>query len=415
MYRDVGLNVLPYWRTKMAKVLMIGTGAVAMVAAQKVAQNHQVFDTLHIASRTQQKVDALVALCKPYPLAVSGSTVDAEDIDALIALIHQVKPDIVMNMALPYQNIPIMEACLATKVHYLDTACAEVRERAGFEYGPQWAYHEKFKKAGVLALLGVGFDPGVTSVFAMYGKKHYFDTVDSLDILDANGGNHGYPFATNFNPEINIREITAKGRYYRDGKWLEVDALSQFHVYDLEGIGPKDMYLMYHEELESLVKFIPELKQARFYMSFGEPYLRHLRVLENVGMTSVTPIQFQGQSIVPLQFLKAILPDPASLGPRTVGKTNIGVIMQGHKAGKPVSYYVYQIKDHQDAFKETKAQAIAYTTGVPAMIGAMLIVTKQWSGQGVFNVEQFNPDPFMDLLNQWGLPWKESFNPTLVK
>lgn len=399
----------------MAKVLMIGSGAVAMVAAQKVAQNHQVFSSLHIASRTQSKVDALVELCKSFPLEVSGSTIDGEDVDALIQLIKKIKPDIVMNMALPYQNIPIMEACIATKVHYLDTACAEVREHAGFEYGPQWAYHQKFKEAGVMALLGVGFDPGVTSVFAMYGKKHYFDTVDTLDILDANGGNHGYPFATNFNPEINIREITAKGRYFEQGEWKEVDPLSQYHVYDLEGIGPKDMYLMYHEELESLVKFIPELKRARFYMSFGEQYLRHLKVLENVGMTSVVPIEFQGQSIVPLQFLKAILPDPASLGPRTIGKTNIGVILQGHKDGKPVSYYVYQIKDHQDAFKETKAQAIAYTTGVPAMIAAMLIVTKQWCGHGVFNVEQFNPDPFMDLLNEWGLPWKESFNPTLVK
>ena len=399
----------------MAKVLIIGTGAVAIVGAQKVAQNHTVFSDLCIASRTQSKVDELVALCKPYPLNVTGATVDAENIPSLISLIQSFKPDIVMNLALPYQNLPIMEACLATKVPYLDTACAEVREKAGFEYATQWAYHERFKQAGVMALLGVGFDPGVTSVFAMYGKKHYFDTVDTLDILDANGGNHGYPFATNFNPEINIREVTAKGRYYENGTWKEVDALSQYHVYDLEGIGPKDMYLMYHEELESLVKFIPELKRARFYMSFGESYLRHLKVLENVGMTSVTPIQFQGQSIVPLQFLKAILPDPASLGPRTVGKTNIGVIMQGHKDGKPVQYYVYQIKDHQDAFKETKAQAIAYTTGVPAMIGAMLIVTKQWTGHGVFNVEQFNPDPFMDLLNKWGLPWKESFKPTLVK
>jgi saccharopine dehydrogenase (NAD+, L-lysine forming) len=399
----------------MAKVLVIGSGAVATVGTQKVAQNHKVFKQLVIASRNQDKVNHLVQLCKKYPLEVIGETVDAENIPSLIALINQYKPDIVMNLALPYQNLPIMEACIATKTHYLDTACAEVREKAGFEYGTQWAYHQRFKEAGVMALLGVGFDPGVTSVFAMYGKKHYFDTVDYLDILDANGGDHGYPFATNFNPEINIREITMPGRFYEDGAWKTTPPLSEFYTYPLEAIGPKDMYLMYHEELESLVKFIPELKRARFFMSFGEKYLRHLRVLEAVGMTSVEPIIFEGRPIVPLQFLKAVLPDPSTLGPRTVGKTNIGVILQGHKDGKPKSYYVYNMCDHQAAYKETGAQAIAYTTGVPAMIGATLIVTGQWSGKGVFNVEQFNPDPFMDLLNKWGLPWKESFNPTLVK
>lgn len=398
----------------MAKALIIGTGAVATVGAQKVAQNHAVFKELIIASRTQSKVDELVQRCKRFPLTVIGETVDAENIPSLIALIEKHRPDIVMNLALPYQNLPIMEACIATKTHYLDTACAEVRDHAGFEYGTQWVYHERFKQAGVMALLGVGFDPGVTSVFAMYGKKHYFDDVHYLDILDANGGDHGYPFATNFNPEINIREITMPGRYYEDGTWKSIPALSQFHTYPLEEIGPRDMYLMYHEELESLVKFIPELKRARFYMSFGEKYLRHLRVLEAVGMTSTTPIMYEGRPIVPLQFLKAVLPDPASLGPRTKGKTNISVILQGVKDGQPKTYRVFNMMDHEVAYQETGAQAIAYTTGVPAMIGATLIVTKQWIGEGVFNVEQFNPDPFMALLNQWGLPWKESFDPKLI-
>lgn len=399
----------------MAKLLIIGTGAVATVGAQKVAENHKTFSHLIIASRTKEKVDALVQRCKRFPIEVIGETVDAEHVPSLIKLIEKHKPNLVMNLALPYQNLPIMEACIATKTDYLDTACAEVREKAGFEYGTQWVYHERFKQAGVMALLGVGFDPGVTSVFAMYGRKHYVEKVDYLDIMDANGGNHGYPFATNFNPEINIREITAKGRYYEQGKWVEIEPLSQFHTYPLEAIGPRDMYLMYHEELESLVKFIPELKRARFYMSFGESYLRHLKVLENVGMTSVKPIMYEGRPIVPLQFLKAVLPDPASLGPRTKGKTNIGVILQGTHQGKPATYYVYNIMDHEVAFQETGAQAIAYTTGVPAMIGATLMVTGQWRGKGVFNVEQFNPDPFMALLNQWGLPWKESFTPQLIK
>ena len=398
----------------MAKALIIGTGAVATVGAQKVAQNHTVFTDLIIASRTMSKVDELVERCKRFPLNVIGETVDAENIPSLIALINKHRPDIVMNLALPYQNLPIMEACIATKTHYLDTACAEVRDHAGFEYSTQWVYHERFKQAGVMALLGVGFDPGVTSVFAMYGKKHYFDEVHYLDILDANGGDHGYPFATNFNPEINIREITMPGRYYEAGEWKSIPALTQFHTYPLEDIGPRDMYLMYHEELESLVKFIPELKRARFYMSFGEKYLRHLRVLEAVGMASTAPIMYEGRPIVPLQFLKAVLPDPASLGPRTKGKTNISVILQGLKDGQLKTYRVFNMMDHEVAYQETGAQAIAYTTGVPAMIGATLIVTKQWTGAGVFNVEQFNPDPFMDLLNTWGLPWKERFDPKLI-
>jgi saccharopine dehydrogenase (NAD+, L-lysine-forming) len=399
----------------MSTVIIIGSGGVASVAAQKCAQNHKVFKTIIIASRTLAKCEAIVQRMKSFPVKAIAEQVDAESKTQMIKLIQKYKPTLVMNLALPYQNIPIMEACIETKTHYLDTAAAEVREKAGFEYSTQWVYHDRFKQAGIMALLGTGFDPGVTSVFCMYGKKHYFDTVDYIDILDANGGDHGYPFATNFNPEINIREITMPGRYFEHGKWVEIPALTVKETYPLDEIGPKDMYLMYHEELESIVKFIPEVKRARFYMSFSERYLTHLRVLVNVGMTSVKPIMYEGKSIVPLQFLKAILPDPSSLGPRTKGKTNIGVILQGHKQGKPVSYRVFNVCDHQEAFAEVGSQAISYTTGVPAMIGAALILTKQWSGQGVFNVEQFNPDPYMAMLNQWGLPWKETFKPVLVK
>lgn len=399
----------------MGTVLIIGSGGVASVGAQKCAQNHKVFDKIIVASRTKSKCEAIVERLKKYPVTAIAEKVDAEVKRNVVALIQKYQPKVVMNLALPYQNIPIMEACLETKTHYLDTAAAEVREKAGFEYSTQWVYHEKFKQAGVMALLGTGFDPGVTSVFCMYGKKHYFDTVDSIDILDANGGDHGYPFATNFNPEINIREITMPGRYWEAGRWVEVPALTIKETYPLDEIGPKDMYLMYHEELESIVKFIPEVKRARFYMSFSEKYLTHLRVLVNVGMTSVKPIMYEGRPIIPLQFLKAVLPDPSSLGPRTKGKTNIGVILQGHKDGKPVQYRVFNVCDHEAAYAEVGSQAISYTTGVPAMIGAALIMTNQWQGAGVFNVEQFNPDPYMAMLKEWGLPWHETFSPILVK
>jgi len=399
----------------MAKVLIIGSGAVATVGVQKCAQNFEVFKEIIVASRHKEKVMELIKRCEKYPTKMIAEQVDAENIPEMIKLIEKYKPDLVMNLALPYTNIPIMEACIATKTNYLDTACAEVREKAGFEYGTQWVYHDRFKAAGAMALLGSGFDPGVTSVFCTYAKKHYFDTIQYIDILDANGGDHGYPFATNFNTEINIREVTLKGRYYEAGKWVEVAPLSVKHTYDLEAVGPRDMYLMYHEELESLAKHIPGVKRMRFYMSFGQSYLSHLHALEDVGMTSVKPIMFEGRSIVPLQFLKAVLPDPATLGPRTKGKTNIGCIIQGTKDGKPKNYYVYQISDHEAAYKETGSQAIAYTTGVPAMIGAALIVTGQWKGVGVFNMEQFNPDPFMKMLNEWGLPWKENFSPKIIE
>lgn len=398
----------------MSKVLVIGCGAVASVAIQKIAQNSQVFSEMIIASRRIEKCEQFALNLNSNSIKVSAEQVDAEDVEAMILLITKHRPDIVVNVALPYQNIPIMEACIATKTHYLDTACAEVREKAGFEYGTQWAYHQRFKEAGVMALLGSGFDPGVTSVFSMYALKHHFDSIETIDILDANGGDHGYPFATNFNPEINIREVTLPGRYYENGQWVTIAALSHKKQYILDQIGPKDMYLMYHEEIESLAKFIPGVKRIRFYMSFGQSYLTHLHVLENIGMTSVKPIEFEGKEIIPLQFLRAILPDPASLGPRTIGKTNIGVIIKGKKDGVDKHYYVYNVCDHQAAFKETGSQAIAYTTGVPAMIGASLIVQGIWKGQGVYNIEQFDPDPFMTMLNEWGLPWQENFNPVLI-
>lgn len=398
----------------MSKVLVIGAGAVASVAIQKIAQNHHVFDEMIIASRRIEKCEHFANKLNSDKIKVSAAQVDAENVPELVKLIEKHRPVLVVNVALPYQNIPIMEACIQTKTHYLDTACAEIREKAGFEYGTQWVYHERFKKAGVMALLGSGFDPGVTSVFTMYALKHHFDTIETIDILDANGGDHGYPFATNFNPEINIREVTMPGRYYENGKWVTVPALSKKHTYPLDKVGPKDMYLMYHEELESLAKFVPGVKRIRFYMSFGESYLRHLRVLENVGMTSVKPILYKGMEIVPLQFLQAVLPDPSTLGPRTKGKTNIGCIIKGYKDGKEKHYYVYNVCDHEEAYKETGSQAIAYTTGVPAMIGAALIVKGIWKGAGVFNIEQFDPDPFMSMLNEWGLPWQENFNPVLI-
>ncbi len=398
----------------MSKVLVIGCGAVASVAIQKVAQNHFTNSEMIMRNRTVSKCQAFAEKLNSDKIKVTAEQLDADVVENIVKIIEKHNPDVVLNVALPYQNIPIMEACIQTKTHYVDTACAEVRDHAGFEYGTQWVYDQKFKEAGVMALLGSGFDPGVTSVFSMYAKKHYFDTIDTIDILDANGGDHGYPFATNFNPEINIREITLPGRYYENGKYVTIPALSKKHTYPLAEIGPRDMYLMYHEEIESLARFIPEVKRIRFYMSFGESYLRHLFALKNVGMTSVEPIKFQGQEIVPLQFLRAVLPDPASLGPRTVGKTNIGCIVSGHKDGVKKNYYVYNTCDHQEAYKETGSQAVAYTTGVPAMIGTALIAKGIWKGAGVFNMEQFDPDPFMDMLNKWGLPWKENFDPVMV-
>lgn len=398
----------------MSKALIIGAGGVAQVVVHKCCQNPDVFKEIMIASRTKSKCDALKEKLDGGFTKIHTAQLDADNTKDVVKLIKKFKPDIVINVALPYQDLTIMDACLETKVHYLDTANYESPETAKFEYKWQWAYRDKFKEAGITGLLGSGFDPGVTGVFCAYGQKHYFDEIHTIDILDANGGDHGYHFATNFNPEINIREITAKGRYWEEGEFIETPPLSKKKKYNFDQVGEKDIYLLYHEELESLAQNIKGIKKIRFWMTFSEKYLTHLRVLENVGMTSIEAINFEGKEIVPLHFLKAILPDPASLGPRTKGKTNIGCIMQGVKDGKPCNYYIYNICDHQEAYKEVGSQAISYTTGVPAVIGAMMILKGLWNKPGVYNVEEFDPDPFMEELNKQGLPWIEDFDPVLL-
>lgn len=398
----------------MGKALIIGAGGVASVVVHKCCQNSEVFEEIMIASRTKSKCDALKEKLDGGKTKISTAKVDADNVDELIALINEFKPDIVINVALPYQDLTIMDACLATKTDYVDTANYEPEDTAKFEYKWQWAYREKFEEAGITALLGSGFDPGVTGVFSAYAQKHYFDTIRQIDIVDANAGDHGYPFATNFNPEINIREVTAPGSYFENGKFIETEPMSIKRVYDLPEIGPKDIYLLHHEEMESLALNIKGIEKIRFWMTFSEKYLTHLKVLENVGMTSIEPIEYEGQQIIPLQFLKAVLPDPASLGPRTKGKTNIGCIFQGMKDGKERTYYVYNVCDHQECYKEVGSQAISYTTGVPAMIGAMMIMTGKWKKPGVYNIEEFDPDPFMEALNKFGLPWQESFDPALI-
>ncbi len=398
----------------MSKALIIGCGGVASVAIHKCCQNSEVFEEICIASRTKSKCDALKEKLGGGKTKITTAQVDADDVDQLINLINEVKPDIVINLALPYQDLTIMDACLATKTDYLDTANYEPLDTAKFEYKWQWAYRDRFKEAGITAVLGCGFDPGVTGVFSAYAQKHEFDEINYIDILDCNAGDHGYPFATNFNPEINIREVSANGSYWENGKWIETKPMEIKRVYNFPEVGEKDMYLLHHEELESLGENIKGIKRIRFFMTFGQSYLTHLKCLENVGMTSIEPIEFEGHKIVPLQFLKAVLPDPASLGPRTVGKTNIGCIFRGKKDGKDKTYYLYNVCDHQECYKEVGSQAVSYTTGVPAMIGAMMVLTGKWKKPGVYNVEEFNPDPFMDALNKWGLPWKENFHPDLV-
>ena len=399
----------------MGKALIIGCGGVASVAIHKCCQNSEAFEEICIASRTKSKCDALKEKLEgTTKTKIQTAQVDANNVDELIALIEKFNPDVVLNLALPYQDLTIMDACLATKTHYIDTANYEPEDTAKFEYKWHWAYREKFKEAGITALLGSGFDPGVTGVFSAYALKHEFDEINYIDILDCNGGDHGYPFATNFNPEINIREVSANGSYWEDGHWVETKPMEIKREYDFDGVGMKDMYLLHHEEIESLALNMPGIKRIRFFMTFGQSYLTHLKCLENVGMTSIEPIMYEGKEIVPLQFLKAVLPDPASLGPRTVGKTNIGCIFQGKKDGKEKKYYLYNICDHQECYKEVGSQAISYTTGVPAMIGAMLVMNGTWQKPGVYNIEEFDPDPFMDALNKWGLPWKESWDPALV-
>jgi saccharopine dehydrogenase (NAD+, L-lysine-forming) len=391
----------------MAKVLVIGAGGVGSVAVHKMAMNSQIFTGIALASRTKAKCDAIAASVKERTgVTIDTYQIDADDVAATTALIHEVKPVLVVNLALPYQDLHIMDACLAAGVNYMDTANYEPIDEAKFEYKWQWAYQERFKEAGLMALLGSGFDPGVTSVFATWLRKHKLDTIRTLDILDCNGGDHGQHFATNFNPEINIREVTAPARHWLNGEWIETPALTIRHQFDFEQVGPKNMYLMYHEELESLAHHIPEIERIRFWMTFGDAYITHLTVLQNVGMTRIDPVMYNGQEIIPLQFLKAVLPEPASLGATTKGKTNIGDIATGLKDGVEKTFYIYNICDHEDAYAETGNQAVSYTTGVPAMIGAALMVQGIWSGAGVFNIEQLDPDPYMDMLNAHGLPWQ---------
>ncbi len=392
----------------MSTILVIGAGGVSSVAVHKMAMNAEIFSDIHLASRTKSKCDAIAASVKGRTgQGVTTYEIDADEVPAMVNLIRKVKPSLVVNLALPYQDLPIMDACLEAGVAYLDTANYEPKDEAKFEYHWQWAYHDRFKEAGLMALLGSGFDPGVTSVFTMWLKKHKLKTIRQLDILDCNGGDHGQAFATNFNPEINIREVTAAARHWENGEFVETPALSTKVEFDFEAVGTKNMYMMYHEELESLSKFIPELERGRFWMTFGDEYIKHLTVLQNVGMTGIDPIKYQGKEIIPLQFLAAVLPKPETLGETTTGKTNIGVIATGEAfdSSGEKTFYINNICDHEDAYEETGNQAVSYTTGVPAMIGSAMMLTGKWSGNGVFNMEQMDPDPFMDMLNAHGLPW----------
>jgi saccharopine dehydrogenase (NAD+, L-lysine-forming) len=392
----------------MGKILIIGAGGVGTVVAHKVAQLPEVFTEIMLASRTQSKCDAIAKSIGANKIKTSA--VDAENVPQLIGLIKSFQPELVINVALPYQDLAIMDACLATKTSYLDTANYEPKEEAKFEYSWQWAYQDRFKAAGITAILGCGFDPGVTSVYTAYAAKHHFDSIEFLDIVDCNAGDHGKPFATNFNPEINIREVTQKGKYWENGKWIETAPHEIHKPLNYPEIGPKESYVIYHEELESLVKNFQTLKRARFWMTFGQEYLTHLRVIQNIGMARIDPIIYNGVEIVPIQFLKAVLPNPGDLGENYKGWTSIGCRIKGSKDGKEKTYYVYNNCSHEAAYKETGTQGVSYTTGVPAMIGAMMFLKGLWKKPGVFNVEEFDPDPFMEALNKYGLPWHELHN-----
>lgn len=399
----------------MSKVLIIGAGGVGTVVAHKCAMNASVFTEIMLASRTKSKCDKIAAeITEMHGVQIQTAAIDADIVPDLVKLIKAFGPKMVINVALPYQDLTIMDACLETGVHYMDTANYEPKDVAKFEYSWQWAYKKRFEDAGLMALLGCGFDPGVTQVFTAYAAKHHFDEMHYLDIVDCNAGDHGKAFATNFNPEINIREITQPGRYWEDGEWVEIEAMSIHKPISYPNIGERESYVLYHEELESLVKNFPTLKRARFWMTFGQAYITHLQVLENVGMTSIKPITFQGKEIVPLEFLKAVLPPPESLGENYTGQTSIGCQIKGIKDGQEKTYYIWNNCNHAETYKEVRSQAVSYTTGVPAMIGAMLMLTNpEWMKPGVYNVEELNPDPFMELLNIHGLPWNEKINEEL--
>lgn len=390
----------------MSKVLIIGAGGVGGVVVHKCAQNREVFSDILLASRTLARCEKIQREVKELQKRdIRITQVDADDAQQVAALLRAERPALVINVALPYQDLPIMDACLAEGVPYLDTANYEPPDVAKFEYSWQWAYQERYQKAGLMALLGSGFDPGVTNVFCAYAQKHLLDTVEYVDILDCNGGSHGHPFATNFNPEINLREITQNGRYWEGGEWKETGPLEIHFPFDYPGVGPRESYLLYHEELESLAKNLRGLKRIRFFMTFGQEYLTHLRVLGNVGMTRIDPVDFQGQKIVPIQFLKALLPDPSTLGATYTGKTSIGCLVEGLKNGVRKRYFIYNICDHAECWKEVRSQAISYTTGVPAVVGATMMLQGKWKGAGVFNMEELDPDPFLEELAKRGLPW----------
>ncbi len=395
----------------MGKVLIIGAGGVGTVVTHKVAQNPEVFTDIMLASRTKSKCDAIATEVKNrYGIEIKTASVDAEKVPELVKLLKEFKPELVINVALPYQDLTIMDACLEAGVNYLDTANYEPKDEAHFEYSWQWAYKDRFEKAGLTAILGCGFDPGVTSVFTAYAAKHHFDEIQYLDIVDCNAGDHGKPFATNFNPEINIREVMQRGKYWENGQWVETEPHEIHKPLTYPEIGPKESYLIYHEELESLVKNFPTIKRARFWMTFGEEYLTHLRVIQNIGMARIDEVEFNGQKIVPIQFLKAVLPNPGDLGENYKGWTSIGCRIRGIKDGKEKTYYIYNNCSHEAAYQETGTQGVSYTTGVPAMIGAMMFLQGKWKKPGVFNVEEFDPDPFMEQLNKQGLPWHELVN-----
>ena len=390
----------------MSKVLIIGAGGVGGVVTHKCADDKDTFSEIVLASRTLSRCEKIQTQVRELRgREIEIAQVDADDVAQTVALIKRVQPALVINVALPYQDLPLMDACLEAGVDYLDTANYEPPDEAKFEYKWQWDYQGRFESAGIMALLGSGFDPGVTNVFCAYAQKHLFDEIDYVDILDCNGGDHGHPFATNFNPEINIREITQRGRYWENGEWVEIDPMSQSRMFDFPEVGERKAYLLYHEELESLVKHIDGLKRIRFWMTFGDEYLTHLRVLQNVGMTRIDPIEYEGREIVPIQFLKALLPDPSTLGENYTGKTSIGCLIEGRKNGEPRKVFIYNVCDHEESWKEVRAQAVSYTTGVPTMVGAKMMLTKQWRGAGVFNVEQHDPDPFLEELAVRGLPW----------
>jgi saccharopine dehydrogenase (NAD+, L-lysine-forming) len=395
----------------MGKVLIIGAGGVGRVVANKVAQNNDVFTEIMLASRTKSKCDDIAEDVKRRTgVGIQTAQVDADSVPELVKLFDEFRPEIVINVALPYQDLTIMDACLECGVNYLDTANYEPKDEAHFEYSWQWAYKDKFREAGLTAILGCGFDPGVTNVFTAYAAKHHFDEIHYLDIVDCNAGDHHKPFATNFNPEINIREVTQKGRYYENGKWIETEPHEIHKPLTYPEIGPKESYVIYHEELESLVKNFPSIRRARFWMTFSDEYLTHLRVIQNIGMARIDEVEFNGQKIVPIQFLKAVLPNPGELGENYTGQTSIGCRIRGIKDGKERTYYIYNNCSHEAAYRETGAQGVSYTTGVPATIGAMLFLQGIWKKPGVFNVEEFDPDPFMEQLNKQGLPWNELFD-----